>query len=1498
MALGEIYGGMADIAVVVAVVRDGAAIRNELHRLLRIFAALGDGERAGDECDGLELIVYSIARGVRDGHNGDPVIVLRAVRNILHRADDRCRQREATGRQLLALARVHGVGLAVVENGVAAVGMFLAVILPRMAVRRDGDDLLVLRDGQRAVHIGDVVVLGLRFAVQLVAGDLVGAAADVRLAALDRHSLETLAIHERLLAGDGVAAVGQRRTVVLLAGALRRQLDLHRVDSQLAVHTVAEGIVARNVCAAARDLIALDNVLSLVAHVRGAALHDCRQSVAREQHVLGVGVARVRQRRAVIRPAGTVGGDGDRRGDWRDLQQTVFHDDKLYRREVLRVVVHEAVLRETHVVLADIRAGRFRLRSDGKAEIVFGVRAVADADDLVAVHFVLAAIVDHAVAVALDLHDHGIRRDDLEIAVSVGDLIVLGHVVVASIHDARVVFVRHQNAGVLAHRGPAAGDDRFHTVTVGQIGNGVARAGLDLAVGGQAHAVRLAVIDDGVVRSFQNDLLFARAALGDLQRTGNERDGLELTLYIIAGRFVFDGHRGDNVIVVRAVRNVRYGAFDRRRQNVAGRQLLALARVHGVGLAVVENGVAAVGMFLAVILPRMAVRRDGDDLLVLRDGQRAVHIGDVVVLGLRFAVQLVAGDLVGAAADVRLAALDRHSLETLAIHERLLAGDGVAAVGQRRTVVLLAGALRRQLDLHRVDSQLAVHTVAEGIVARNVCAAARDLIALDNVLSLVAHVRGAALHDCRQSVAREQHVLGVGVARVRQRRAVIRPAGTVGGDGDRRGDWRDLDPAVLHLELYRREVLRVVVHEAVLREAHVVLADIRAGRFRLYAVGKAEVRRGVRAVADADDLVAGHGLRFAVVDLGRGVARDGDGHFVGVLRDRQRAVLILRHIIAGESVAAEFDGALIDDVIHAADVGDGALRRHGEGELLFRIHRDNADRGEFRLRERLAVVGSARILRRDRQRNGVVNGDNVPRRLHFQRLAGGVAIHMCRRIFRTQRGRGARRQRIADRHGAGLVGSDLHFRTLEVMVNGVLRGIALEVQLQRQTAVRRHGAGFDVVLIGRIVHVRGRAVCLVRGIDGNGAARRAGAGIGFLELVGAVGLLAPEFDLIGGILVRFPHGVEDVVPVAVHAGSAAVQTVFRAGGRRAGAPADEGIAGAGESAAVPDIHQTVIGDLLFDVIRAGAAVGLIGQGNDHVLAAPHGVKRDIAGDLDLVVGLVFDGAAFALRPAEEHLAFGSGEAERFDAHGVGRRIDGVFPVVFSRLRAANIGHGAFALVGEVRIERDVIVDLGIEVERGAVVGIGRPAGEHPVNIIVIRVRQREVIKLLGVDGLAVTDRERLTDLRARHVNIYRAVVFGRHPLCIKVQAAERHLLVCKVELRAGAGAVFVPAGKHVVIRHTVRSGRDIVLIAQALRVIQGNGFHWRCIVAVIEAQVVAVYLVIQGKGVLGKALLIVSEPCCAGIVPGIALDIVVFFVVSSVVEIRRYGFQQCEVGGA
>ena len=82
---------------------------------------------------------------------------------------------------------------------------------------------------QRALLCGNFIVSRLRVFVQRIAFNNVVTAARHRLAAFNRDTRKTVVTHERTL-GDFVAAVRQRRAVIRLGGAIRRQFDRHRGD--------------------------------------------------------------------------------------------------------------------------------------------------------------------------------------------------------------------------------------------------------------------------------------------------------------------------------------------------------------------------------------------------------------------------------------------------------------------------------------------------------------------------------------------------------------------------------------------------------------------------------------------------------------------------------------------------------------------------------------------------------------------------------------------------------------------------------------------------------------------------------------------------------------------------------------------------------------------------------------------------------------------------------------------------------------------------------------------------------------------------------------------------------------------------------------------------------------------------------------------------------------------------------------------------------------------
>ena len=443
-------------------------------------------------------------------------------------------------------------------------------------------------------------------------------------------------------------------------------------------------------------------------------------------------------------------------------------------------------------------------------------------------------------------------------------------------------------------------------------------------------------------------------------------------------------------------------------------------------------------------------------------------------------------------------------------------------------------------------------------------------------------------------------------------------------------------------------------------------------------------------------------------------ARDGDGG--RSLVDGQRAGFIGYIIIGRNCVAVVFDGAFINHVRGTARVGDGGGRRHGESEVLLRVAVDQTLHCEIGLGQRLAVVGLARILGLDGQGHSVIDRDDIFGFVSRDRdgLRGDIAGHNGGGIGRVERNALVRRQRFADGLGAGLVVGNLDGGAVQVMMDGVARGVELEVQLQHQRTVACDVAGKHVVLVIRFEHVLVAFLSRLIGVgNGNFRVRGGRALVAVVERVSAIDVLIVELDGVLGVGVRRPDGVEDVLAVVV------VYLHLRVGGDGAfalgvGVPALEGVADAGEGSAGSGGDGRVVGEV-FNHVLACAAIGFIGQGCASGTRAPLGGEGDdvlfisvIALDLILVAGLV---GGRAVRPAEEVLAIISNQLVR--GHEVSKAV--------LRVGLAIHRSGYFvldgivfnfegAVLGVVGVEGDIRCDPGLGVEglAGAILA-GTPA---------------------------------------------------------------------------------------------------------------------------------------------------------------------------------------------
>ena len=531
------------------------------------------------------------------------------------------------------------------------------------------------------------------------------------------------------------------------------------------------------------------------------------------------------------------------------------------------------------------------------------------------------------------------------------------------------------------------------------------------------------------------------------------------------------------------------------------------------------------------------------------------------------------------------------------------------------------------------------------------------------------------------------------------------------GDGNLVGHGGDRHIAVDHC-LDGHVVVGAGDGEGVLGQTHGRRANVRApcdGEYIGLETDRNLVRLAGEAVVVAVRLVLRAVVHSRFID-----ARDGDGG--RSLFDGQRAVCIGYIIIGRNCAAVVFDGAFINHVRGAARVGDGGFRRHGEGEVLLRVAVDQTLHFEIGLGQRLTVVGLARALGGDGQGHSVIDRDDI---LGFvsrdlDGLRGGIAGHLGGGIGGIERIAPVRRQLFADGHGAGLVVGNLDGGAVQVMMDGVARGVELEVQLQHQRTVACDVAGKHVVLVIRFEHVLVVFLSRLIGVgNGNFRVRGGRALVAVVERVSAIDVLIVELDGVLGVGVRRPDGVENVLAAVV------VHLHLRVGGDGAfalgvGVPALEGVADAGEGVGGFGGDGRVVGEV-FNHVRACAAIGFIGQGCASGTRAPLGGEGDdvpfisvIALDLILVAGLV---GGRAVRPAEEVLAIISNQLAR--GHEVSKAVLRVGLAIHRSgyvVLAGNIFYSEGAVLGVVGVEGDIRCDPGLGVEglAGAILA-GTPA---------------------------------------------------------------------------------------------------------------------------------------------------------------------------------------------
>ena len=141
-----------------------------------------------------------------------------------------------------------------------------------------------------------------------------------------------------------------------------------------------------------------------------------------------------------------------------------------------------------------------------------------------------------------------------------------------------------------------------------------------------------------------------------------------------------------------------------------------------------------------------------------------------------------------------------------------------------------------------------------------------------------------------------------------------------------------------------------------------------------------------------------------------------------------------------------------------SNVRDSAVCCHGDAEVVLLVTVNKALNSKLIASQRLAIVRLAIAASRNGQRNGIVDSDDIIRRIRNNRdaLVRTVAIHGRIGIISVKCRSLTGRQRFADGLHASLIIRNLYLSALQIMMDGVIGLIQVEVQLEhRDSAARR-----------------------------------------------------------------------------------------------------------------------------------------------------------------------------------------------------------------------------------------------------------------------------------------------------------------------------------------------------------------------------------------------------------------------------------------------------------
>ena len=428
-----------------------------------------------------------------------------------------------------------------------------------------------------------------------------------------------------------------------------------------------------------------------------------------------------------------------------------------------------------------------------------------------------------------------------------------------------------------------------------------------------------------------------------------------------------------------------------------------------------------------------------------------------------------------------------------------------------------------------------------------------DLVLVDTNVGLL-----ASNCDARESVAAleafDGHV-GAEVRRVGAGRTLLAAVVGVGllnsGDGQR--GLGDGQVAIDNLE--GNVKVAVLVGEHAHGEAHVLSADIRTGHVGVavqLVVTGLDVTSNLVQVIGSRGRVAGNEVVLTVINMGLVVARNGDGNRERI--DGQVALNVADHVVVRNASRRR------DNLVR---IGTGVGLRTGERDARKHVVLEQAFDGHVGVKALGigasgalggAVVGVGLLIRRNRQRERVVDRDDVAFDLDRSRRCGIIAV--VNQALRLILGSRADRDRVcasADCHGAVVSDHDgrANYRRTgvsfldgsggakQVMVYRVVSLVQLEVRvvgmrlIEAITVLGRDERCCFANMLGTIVNSPVVEDVGLRGSRGGRAGRSSGVNLHGLRIARyqAHSFLALGHRIVDSDLLLLPDSIEILIGI-------------------------------------------------------------------------------------------------------------------------------------------------------------------------------------------------------------------------------------------------------------------------------------------------------------------------------------------------------------------------------